>query len=366
MAGTALPLWLDSPGPVYGRNNNNASERLRHLPTLKDQDLFYTVQQLTFCILSCILSAAMSSRQLRKLQQQRELEQAQLQSHAEEESEDEPVAPGKKKSAFSFADLADLDDAGKDEDEDDDNVEDEEEENEKGGKVVKKELAATTTPPSLKKPKKSKKKKKAKVTKAIDTEKDEASNGTDEIDAALRELALKKPAGGTQASTKLVVDPEYERVCTLLGINSQHLKVANEMRNLFGKAAVEVVDEPAGPVGRGGRRPRQRGQNRQVDLETALKGQHPPGKGLSELALRRNPFIQGKEDWPRATTGGLTMEVVDDKTDDGTVEFRFVHDQTYQALQQTFFGFVEIGDPQNLIALLTRNRKSIFELPCHN
>jgi len=49
------------------------------------------------------------------------------------------------------------------------------------------------------------------------------------------------------------------------------------------------------------------------------------------------------------------MAVVDDKTDDGTVEFRYVHDQTYQTLQQTFQGFVEMGDPQNLIGLLQRN-----------
>lgn len=290
----------------------------------------------------------MSSRQLRKLQQQRELEQAQLQAQAEEEeSEDEPVAPTKTKPAFSFADLADLEDENEDDDD----------EEEKEPDVP--EPVVTTTPPSSKKPKKSKKKKKAKKAKEAPAEKETFKSEVDDIDAALKELALKKPAGGAQADTRLTVDPEYERVCKLLGINAQHLKVANEMRNLFGKAAVEVMDEPGGPAGRGGRRPRQRGQNQQVDLETALKGQHAPGKGLSELTLRRNIFIQGKENWPRATTGGLTMAVVDDKTDDGTVEFRYVHDQTYQTLQQTFYGFVEMGDPQNLIALLTRNRELI-------
>jgi hypothetical protein len=102
-------------------------------------------------------------------------------------------------------------------------------------------------------------------------------------------------------------------------------------------------------------RPRQ--QPRQVDLETALKGHHAPGKGLSELTLRRNPLIQGKDDWPKGTTGGLTMEMVDNKAPDGTIEFRFVHDKTYQALQSAFHGYVEMGDPQNLIGLLTRNRK---------
>lgn len=258
------------------------------------------------------------------------------------------MAATKTKPAFSFADLADL--------EDEDNGVDTEEEVEVEANDTN-PAPKPTTPPSTKKPKKSKKKNKAKKAKEAVTEKKESDDGGDDIDAALRELALKKPAGGVEADTRLTVDPEYERVCTLLGINSQHLKVANEMRNLFGKAAVEVADAPGGPAGRGGRRPRQRGQNQQVDLETALKGHHLPGKGLSDLTIRRNNFIQGKDDWPRATTGGLTMAVVDDKTDDGTVEFRYVHDQSYQNLQQAFYGFVQMGDPQNLIALLTRNRK---------
>ncbi|XMA12831.1 hypothetical protein WAI453_005622 [Rhynchosporium graminicola] len=281
----------------------------------------------------------MSSRQLRKLQQQRELKQAQLQIHVEGgDSEDEPVAPTKAKPSL-FANLAALED---------DNENDEDEEEDEREDIP--EPVETITPPSTatKAKKSKKKKKKAKKAKDEPAEKEDV----DDIDAALRDLALKKPAGGEQVERRLTVDPEYERVCTLLGINTQHLKVANEMRNLFGKAAIEVVDEPGG---RAGRRARPRGQNQQVDLETALKGQHQPGKGLSELTLRRNLFIQGKDDWPKATTGGLTMAVVDDKTDDGTVEFRYVHDKAYQALQQTFQGFVEMGDPQNLIGLLTRS-----------
>jgi len=167
-------------------------------------------------------------------------------------------------------------------------------------------------------------------------------------------LDIKQTSSGDAAVPVVPVDPEYQRVCALLSTSTQHLKVAHEMRNLFGKAAVEAHEDPAE------RRARQR-QNRQareIDLETLLKGQHKPGKGLAELTLRRNPLIQGKDDWPKATTGGLTMEMVDDKAPDGTIEFRFVHDKSYQAVQVTFQGLVEMGDPQNLIGLLTRNRKS--------
>jgi len=304
--------------------------------------------RLHFCIYSPKV-CKMSSRQLRKLQQQRELEQAQLQVQAEEEeSEGEPVALTKPKPSL-FANLAALEDENQDEDGDEDEEKDD----------APEPVVAATPPSAAKKAKKSKKKKKGKKAKDATAESEAPKEDVDDIDAALRELALRKPAGGEHGDTRLTVDPEYERVCALLGINTQHLKVANEMRNLFGKAAVEVMEEPGG---RAGRRPRQRGRNEQVDLETALKGHHQPGKGLSELTLRRNVFIQGKDDWPRATTGGLTMAVVDDKTDDGTVEFRYVHDKAYQTLQQTFQGFVEMGDPQNLIGLLTRNRMYILKL----
>lgn len=303
----------------------------------------------------------MSSRQIRKLQQQRELEQAKLreeQAAAEEGSEEEDEVtyhPPTKASLFSsFAALQ-----GDDNDDDD-----EEDEEATEVKIIgdKSPMSSDEEPsaPAPKKTKKSKKKKKSK-SKAQDkgaVQKAETKDGTDDIDAALLELSLKAHTAGTEPQgDKLQLDPEYERVCALLGVNNQYLKVANEMRNLFGRTAVENHDDAGGPVPRGGRR-RQRAAQQQIDLETALKGHHAPGKGLPELTLRRNIFIQGKDDWPRATTGGLTMEVVDDmQAVDGTVEFRFVHDQAYEAVQNQFRMFVEMGDPQNLIGLLQRNRK---------
>jgi hypothetical protein len=286
----------------------------------------------------------MSSRQLRKIQQQRELEkQAKLQTEEEEESEDEPVVTTKSKPSL-FANLAALEDEGQDEDEE---KIDEEPEIEA---VSDHEVAPVSASKKPKKPKKKKAKKGKEKLAAIETH----GNRADDIDAALRELDIKQPSSGDGAVPVVPADPEYQRVCALLSTNTQHLKVAHEMRNLFGKAAVETHEDPAE------RRARQRQarQAREIDLETLLKGQHKPGKGLAELTLRRNPLIQGKDDWPKATTGGLTMEMVDDKAPDGTIEFRFVHDKSYQAAQVTFHGLVEMGDPQNLIGLLTRNRTS--------
>lgn len=294
----------------------------------------------------------MSSRQLRKLQQQRELEkqahiQAQIQAQEEEEQEESDEEPQRVQSKPSlFASLAALeeDDGFKDVDEDEEQEE---------GELSEPAPAATT-----KKPKKSKKKKKAKNKEkgkdSAKTVQDTPKNGLDEIDEALKELNLKQTNVANTTST-VEVDEEYERICFLLGINTQHLKVANEMRSLFGRAATENHEDPGGPTGRGARR-RQRIQ--QMDLETALKGHHKPGKGLSELTLRRNCFMQGKDEWPKSSSGGLTMAVVDNQeVVDGTVEYRFVHDGTYQVVQQTFQALVEMGDPQNLIGFIQRNRE---------
>lgn len=293
----------------------------------------------------------MSSRQLRKLQQQRELEQAQLNAQHDEvaeESEDEPVLPTKSKASL-FANLAGL--------EDEDNEIESADENE--GDVAE-AVSQVPTPSRSKKAKKSKKKK-AKKGKEKSLEVDDNAGDSEDIDAVLRELDLKETAQsnspGSNQLTKLPVDPEYERVCVLLSIGSQHLKVANEMRNLYGKdfSIAEATDDN-GQGARGARR-RQGGQRLQVDLETALKGTHLPGKGLLSLTLRRNALIEGKQDWPRSTTGGLAMEIVDDKADDDTVEFRFTHDETYELTQIGFRRIVNEGEPQDLIGLLIKNRK---------
>lgn len=286
----------------------------------------------------------MSSRQLRKLQQQKELEaQAKLQAQEEEEeSEDEPVAPTRPKASL-FANLAAL------EDEDEDG---EDEEPEEKGETPDAKPLNGPAPTTAKKPKKSKKKKKAKAKgkeSAVEAKEDE------DIDAALRQLALEKPSASKDHASKPSFDPEYERVCELLGVSTNHLKVGNEMRNLFGRDVMDNHDDAGGAVPRAGRNRRQRPAQQAMDLETVLKGQHAPGKGLPEVSLRRNIFVQGKDDWPRGKSG-LTLELVDDRSDDGTVEYRFAHDKIYQSLQQTFQGYVEMGDPQNLIGLLQKNR----------
>lgn len=295
----------------------------------------------------------MSSRQIRKLKQQREAEEARLrleaeQAISEEESEEESFAPAKPSMFSAFAGLED--EAGDDDDDSDDDIKPEATpatkaaipaESDSNGEPI------STPAKKAKKPKKKKKKKAAAKAKSISTPK-----GDQDIDAALAALNIKaaNAKGGAQIEEQPQLDPEYERICTLLGINNQHLKVANEMRNLFGRTAASSNNEDAGT-------PRRNNRNRRIamDLESVLKGRHAPGKGFPELTLRRNLFIAGKDEWPRAPTGGLTMEMVGKAQPDGTQEFRYCHDQMYEQTQQQFRIFVEMGDPQNLISLLVRN-----------
>ncbi|GAP85570.1 putative nulp1-pending protein [Rosellinia necatrix] len=300
----------------------------------------------------------MSSRQLRKLQKQRELEQLRAPSpsdEAKDESEEDAPIKRAKPSAFSgFAALGGQDDGDDDDgDDDEDDNDDEVEPTERSSRPA--ESAVRTGPPNNPS-KKSKKKKKKKKGKKPDDSPTRASRtdtptrtGIDDIDEALRELDLSKrnpgapiePQAGTTRSTAI------ERICELLRINTHHLRVVNEMRNLFGREAIaaamnEENEERA-------RLQHPRNMPAQVDLETFLKG--AAGKALPEITLRRNPFLPGKDSWPRAPTEGLTMRQSKEGTGAvaGTVEFGFVHDEGYNKLEQRFFDLVQQFDPMQLV-----------------
>ncbi|KAK6210866.1 hypothetical protein LQW54_005741 [Pestalotiopsis sp. IQ-011] len=298
----------------------------------------------------------MSTRQLRKLQKQRELEALENPSIEEsEESEDDvPIAKPKTNVFSGFAALGG--DDGQEDDEDDEPEPEPEKEEPEPVEAPK---------PSAKKSKK--KKKKAKKATEDTTNKEERAEAEqdDEIEKALRELNLKAQASGDAAyAATTPASIAYERICELLRINTYHLKVLNEMRNLFGRDAMEAAraEEQEEEQNRTRRRGMQ--QLRQnVDLETYLKG--VPGKSLPEVTLRRNPFLPGKEIWPRAATDGLTMKQVKDGAMDtkcGTVEFGVAHDERYNNLETTFFQLVQMYDPMQLVHFLHRHPYHISTL----
>ncbi|KAF2441483.1 DUF654-domain-containing protein [Karstenula rhodostoma CBS 690.94] len=301
----------------------------------------------------------MSSRALRRaqreLEEKKQLEQLEQENGSEEESEDEHEPALAPKPAAKPSLFAMLGDAGDDVD-DDDEQDDVEEEEKSANSLEKEEVQITAAKPS-KKGKKKKKKGKGKnntpAPKQTPT-KTETVPGLDEIDQAL--LALNLSSGAKSSSDDQptsATSGEMQQLFSALSIDTTHLHAANEMRKLFGRAAVQGNDEDE---------PRARNRRQQGGIAAAAAGRNQPGgRNLASLGLRRNIFIQGKEEWPRATLGGLGMEVVE-KRDDGTVEYRFVHNNSYQAVQQQFETCVASMDPERMVQLMHFNPYHISTL----
>ena len=318
----------------------------------------------------------MSSRTLRKLQREQEEQQqrlANLQNDGgQEESDDdtnesaEPEnSPTKKLNAFDMLNLT-----GEDEEDTHEDLptarstdtEDITTTNTDRQKDLNGSIAGpmhSTTGRSKKKNKKKKKQAEGRESQGRSgtPAKDAKESDLDEIDAAL--LALKSKAGnqgGTNDQNTKELSPSSKRLYQLLATDSKNLNALNEMKRLFGNAILEGENEEAGAPGYGRRRGR---GPQQVDLGGALAGRNSPvsrGQGLAGLALRRNVFMLGKEEWPKATSGGLGMEIVE-KAWDFTTEYRFAHGSAYQDVQRQFDVCVESLNPQRMIQLLQFNRK---------
>ncbi|KAJ4357627.1 uncharacterized protein N0V89_002203 [Didymosphaeria variabile] len=303
----------------------------------------------------------MSSRALRRtqreLEEKKQLELLEQENINEQESdeENEPVLapkPAAKPSLFAM-----LGDAGDGDDDEEDEEDDVEEEEKPADTVEKKEIQVTPAPKPSKKGKKKKKKGKGKNNtpapqKAATSQ--DTVHGLDEIDQALLALNL---TSGTKSSSDdqptSAASAEMQQLFSALAVDTTHLHAANEMRKLFGRAAVQGTDDDE---------PRARNRRQQGGIAAAAAGRNQPGsRNLASLGLRRNIFIQGKEEWPRATLGGLGMELVE-KRDDGTVEYRFVHNTSYQDVQQQFETCVTGMDPERMVQLMQFNPYHISTL----
>lgn len=299
----------------------------------------------------------MSARALRKLQKQRELV-AQLQLAEDHESSNDesiPAPPKKKLNAFDL-----LNAAGGDNDEDQTS---EDETVSKETPIAQVETPATTIKvESSKKNKKKKKKKKSATQKlASEPEKVAVEEELDDIDRALRDLAVKNGTAAVSSEKQPALsareDAFAKSPAELLAIEPKSLNAINEMRKLFGNVVLESFEEQ--DAGSGRRRERQR---EMIDLGKALSGRYSPasrGQSLAGVTMRKNILMQGKDEWPRTTSGGLGMELVQ-RLPDGSSQYRLVHNKAYQDVQMQFDMCVESMDPQRLIQLLQYNRMSSF------
>ena len=298
-----------------------------------------------------ILAVIMSTRALRKLQREQERVKTGPED-AEAGSESEPVpevSPKAHKNAFSFLTAVEAQEEGRDGSDVADDykpvVDLAEQQNKK-----KKGKGSTTSRPSKRKAKKKKKKSASRSKTPLQDEapaKEEPDPQLDEIDAALKTLRTGDGAAG-KGKAPPGPDRNLRAFFELLAVDSKNLNALNEMRKLFGNTVVSSESSESAAARRRGRGPQA------LDLGAALAARYNPvsrGQGLSGLATRRNVFIPGKEEWPKATSGGLGMELVE-KAWDFTTEYRFLHSRLYRDVQREFDRCVASMDPQNMIVLL--------------
>ncbi|KAL2808714.1 transcriptional repressor TCF25-domain-containing protein [Aspergillus granulosus] len=297
----------------------------------------------------------MSSRAIRKLQKLQEQE-AQRAQESHDSSEDEIVARPTKPKPNAF----DLLNAANDDDDDDDD------EQQPDNKVVEpvaeptKEVPTpTTTESGKKKKKKAKKNKKMKNVAKQELADFKSDDELDEIDRALKELAVQSNGDVAVGTRQPTLDDSFpKKPEDLLSIDSKALNATNEMRKLFGNVVLENFDTDSSS---GRRRDRAR---ETVDLGRALTGRYSPasrGQSLGGVTQRRNILFQGKDEWPRAPSGGLGMEVVESLPSGATV-YRVLHNAAYQDVQRQFELCVESMDPQRMIQLLQYNPYHISTL----
>jgi Transcriptional repressor TCF25 len=328
-----------------------------------------------FSIWSSSVSLKMSTRALRKLQREQEQQEQLAALNAKGEDEDieglEESVPSaatmnaKRKKKIKLNAFQMLEQADDDEDVTRRSASDNE------GVRPEDDMPGASTPQSTQSKKKKKRRPKDKdiereipIRGKIEAEQPKKHlDGVDEIDRALQELDMRKNVAAAQQDENEALQAHnsknsWEKVVSkLLMVDSKNLNPTNEMRSLFGSIALERATRNQGGPDNEGR----------VDLETALNGQHSPasrGKELGNLAKRRNIFMQGQENWPLATSGGLGMEATKgpEGADSGpgstsTFEkhYEIVHSSAYRDTQRRFRLAVESMSAENMIHLLVYN-----------
>ncbi|KYK54203.1 hypothetical protein DCS_06160 [Drechmeria coniospora] len=295
----------------------------------------------------------MSTRQLRKLQRQRELDRTDdlVEKTSDGESDVEEAVPAIQPRPNLFAALGG--------DDDDDGLNDEENQGSEEDETRfegRQELNNETQLPKKSKKKKKKAKKGTKATKAhadaaegVGGRQGEPSE-EDEIDKAIKALNISPNMSSAYAAKQESKGTYRCRLNELLGINTHHLRPINEMRQLFGR---DVMESASTEEQQHENNRRRRNATQQQDLETYLR--EPLGAPkLPQVSLRRNVFVQGRDHWPRQSAGGLTMAELDKSPDGSWTQYTYAHSKDYDGVQALFFACVQIGDPMRMVHLLKR------------
>mmetsp|Transcript_19161 Transcript_19161/g.41385 ORF Transcript_19161/g.41385 Transcript_19161/m.41385 type:complete len:710 (+) Transcript_19161:50-2179(+) len=278
----------------------------------------------------------MSTRHLRRLQEQLQQQKAAPQQDSEE-SEDEEEEETSTKAPFNPFDLLSDDEAN-----DVPGEPSEEEEQDAPTCVAQAPPAVKATQPAAgdgrnKKNGKKKAAKKSKGKSAKPEESDEEelpssshdAGGVDDIDRLVQELNLKTV--GAMADSK---GHAKAAAAPLLGVDLRGLRGDDELRRIFGADVVQSVDRE--------------------DMAEAANRRRAVGAARGMAPGRRRPLKKGllvapKEHWP-PFEGGLSMEICGVK--DGRQLFRYRYSPSYRTTQGLFEQCQATYDPNSIAALL--------------
>ena len=148
----------------------------------------------------------------------------------------------------------------------------------------------------------------------------------EDLDSMLEKFASKVANVSAASSSSTDTGPK-DRLLELLQCQAEFFNPANELRRLFGRAA--LAEEKT---------TRDRGGNR--------------GKG--GLHMRKTTLVKAKEDWPPHSTHGLSIIKSEPTKKEGSTEYMYTHSLEYQHAEQAFIIAASGHDPNRLVAVLQR------------
>lgn len=263
----------------------------------------------------------MSSRALRKLQQEKDAKELELAGSDDEVSIVRPVTGARARRPNPFDLLNAADSLSESEVKEDDDL---------GDSVTQISLKALESQKRKQRNKKHKKKKPINNKSSEDNLEDDVEKSVREVNRILGEVPNPDANSKIDASEE---DPAlYQQSATtrgLLSIEHKNLNPENEMKRMFGSKVV-MADQ---------HHRHKRGQRHRAP--------HGPSRSSHWLVVP-------KPGWPQASRTGLSMKFLEsDKF--GNQHFTFDHSASYQTIQKRFFHAVDSFNPEFIIQLLNEH-----------
>ena len=200
------------------------------------------------------------------------------------------------------------------------------------------DLESTRDPPAVPQGEKKKKKRKKKSGKKLavaSTSEDNKEDDLDDIDKTVRWVEANDPSDRISNSNTVNDDTVDSKAAKkVLLVENKHLNPENEMKRIFGSRVVASEANQRQKKGRGGR-------GHQVHHRSTL-------------------LVTPKPQWPSGARTGLSMRPVE--SDASGSWFTYDHSPTYQQVQMRFLSAVESLNPDSIVAILNNHPMHIDSL----